>query len=107
MAMAMEAIFQRSEALTILEDATKIEKPRYRLRNVAFNKALVLNDSGEPTKVNLSLSAHPGFKESWHEFRVSSLAGSTWTEHCRGLVRIEEDVQRGMRWKAFCIPCGC
>ncbi|KAJ5238512.1 polyketide synthase [Penicillium chermesinum] len=94
MAMAMEAIFQRSEALTILEDATKIEKPRYRLRNVAFNKALVLNDSGEPTKVNLSLSAHPGFKESWHEFRVSSLAGSTWTEHCRGLVRIEEDVQQ-------------
>ncbi|KGO72702.1 Acyl transferase/acyl hydrolase/lysophospholipase [Penicillium italicum] len=93
MAMAMEAILQRSEALTILEDATKIEKPRYRLRDVAFNKALVLNDSGEPAKINLSLSAHPGFKESWHEFRVSSLAGSIWTEHCRGLVRIEEDVQ--------------
>ena len=93
MAMAIEAIFQKTEALTMLEGATNIEKPRYRLRNILFNNALVLND-GESAKINLSLSAHPGVGE-WHEFKVSSLAGSTWTEHCRGLVRTEEDEQQG------------
>jgi hypothetical protein len=93
MAMAIEAIFQKTEALAVLEGATKIEKPRYRLRNILFNKALVLND-GEAARINLSLSAHPGVGE-WHEFKISSLAGSNWTEHCCGLVRTEEDVQQG------------
>ncbi|KAH7141540.1 putative polyketide synthase [Dactylonectria estremocensis] len=97
MAMAIEAVFQKAEALTIREGATKIKNPRYRLRNVEFKKALVLNVAGgQPTQVNLSLSTYAG-AGSWHAFEVSSLQESTWAEHCCGLVRIEEDVQEDAR----------
>ncbi|KAE8392501.1 hypothetical protein BDV23DRAFT_192476 [Aspergillus alliaceus] len=88
--MAIEAIYQRSEALHILEGEKKFEKPRYRLRNVQFKKALVLPDN-QSTRTSLTLTAHTGVGD-WFEFKVSSPAGSTWTEHVRGLIRIDEDV---------------
>ena len=90
-AMAMEAIFQKTEALATLEGTAKFETPQYRLRNVEFNKALVLSDSGSPSKIQLSLSRHS--VGDWHQFRISSLADDIWTEHVRGLVRTEENEQ--------------
>ncbi|KAF4334740.1 polyketide synthase [Fusarium beomiforme] len=92
MSMAMEAAFQKAEALAMLEGATKIETPRYRLRNVEFKKALVLNAAGgEPTQVSLSLSTHAG-AGSWHAFKVASLQEASWVEHCCGLVRIDQAI---------------
>ncbi|KAJ5773670.1 hypothetical protein N7457_008566 [Penicillium paradoxum] len=88
--MAIEAIYQRSEALHILEGEKRVEKPRYRLRNVQFKKALVLPDN-QSTRMSLTLTAHTGVG-NWFEFKISSLAGSGWTEHVRGLIRIDEDV---------------
>ncbi|KAK2793589.1 putative secondary metabolism biosynthetic enzyme [Onygenales sp. PD_12] len=96
--MAIEAIFQKTEALVLLEEAAKIEQPQYRLRDVVFEKALVLNEGGGYTNINLSISTHPGVGE-WHEFKISSLAESTWTEHCHGLVRAGEETQQVARTK--------
>lgn len=88
--MAIEAIYQRTEALHILEGEKKVENPRYRLRNVQFKKALVLPDN-QSTRMSLTLTAHTGVGD-WFEFKISSLAGTTWTEHVRGLIRTDEDV---------------
>lgn len=88
--MAMEAIFQRTEALHILEGEKKIENARYRLRNVQFKRALVLPDN-QATRMSLTLNAHTGVGD-WFEFNVSSLSGTAWSEHVRGLIKIEEDV---------------
>ncbi|KAL8645664.1 MAG: hypothetical protein Q9226_007199, partial [Calogaya cf. arnoldii] len=92
MAMAVEAVHQSSEALVQLEGKTPIKHPRYRLRNVTFDKALVLED-GEEHKIMLTLTAVPGGRSDWHEFVVSSLVDEAWREHSRGLVRIEEEIE--------------
>ncbi|KAM3497810.1 hypothetical protein MY10362_008850 [Beauveria mimosiformis] len=90
--MAIEAIYQRSEALHILEGEKKVETPQYRLRNVQFKKALVLPDT-QSTRISLTLTAHTGVGD-WFEFKVSSLNGTVWGEHVSGLIRIDEDVVR-------------
>ncbi|MCJ1391686.1 hypothetical protein MMC18_004551 [Xylographa bjoerkii] len=92
MAMAVEAISQSSQALRRLEEKTEIRKPRFRIRNVTFARALVLEENHDGHKIMLTLTPLPGAKDSWHEFRVSSLTGEIWNEHSRGLVRVEEDV---------------
>ncbi|KAJ2982270.1 hypothetical protein NQ176_g1494 [Zarea fungicola] len=90
--MAIEAIYQRSEALHILEGEKKVVAPQYRLRNVQFKKALVLPDN-QSTRMSLTLSAHTGVGD-WFEFKASSLSGTAWSEHVSGLIRIDEDVAR-------------
>ena len=91
MAMAVEAIYQSNEALVQLESKIPIEHPRYRLRNVTFDKALVLEE-GDEHKIMLSLNPVSGGKSDWHEFVVSSLFDGVWKENSRGLVRVEEDI---------------
>ena len=92
MAMAVEAIHQSNEALTRLESKTFVEHLRYRLRNVTFDKALVLEE-GEEHKIMLTLTPVPGGKSDWHEFVVSSLIDSAWKENCRGLIRVGEEIE--------------
>ncbi|KAI9676001.1 MAG: Type I Iterative PKS [Caeruleum heppii] len=89
MAMGIEAMYQSSQALSAFEGKTGIEKPRYRLRDVTFPKALVLEE-GKKHQVMLTLNPRSGTKNSWHEYKVFSLTEQTWNEHSRGLVRIEE-----------------
>jgi acyl transferase domain-containing protein len=90
--MAIEAIYQRSEALHIREGEKRFANPQYKLRDVQFKRALVLPDDGS-IRVSLTLTAHTGVGD-WFEFKISSLAGTTWNEHVRGLVRTDEDVPR-------------
>ncbi|KAL6716017.1 hypothetical protein ACLMJK_006979 [Lecanora helva] len=90
MAMAVEAIHQVSEALSQLESKNSIKCPQYRLRDVTFNKALVLEE-GEDHKIMLTLAPAPGGRNEWHEFVVSSLNDNSWKENSRGLIRVEED----------------
>jgi hypothetical protein len=94
MAMGVEAMSQVSQALNLLEGKPMPKPPRYRVRNSTFPKALVLEE-GKKKYIMLSLAARPGIKDSWHEFKVSSLADGIWAEKCRGLVRIEEDDRKG------------
>ncbi|KAF6820842.1 beta-ketoacyl synthase domain-containing protein, partial [Colletotrichum plurivorum] len=89
--MAIEAIRQSTEALRTLEGKVLPTKYHYKLRDVNFIRALVLEDSSDDaTKIMLALNPRVGAKDSWHEFKISSQNGDTWLENCRGQVKIEE-----------------
>ena len=98
MAMAMEAIYQTTTALAQGHGRDVKNRTRYRLRDVRFPKALVLEEDKQH-KIMLSLTPCAGRKDSWHEFKVLSLAEDVWIEHSSGLVRLEEDLENGL---CFC-----
>ncbi|KAM0794183.1 hypothetical protein BDR22DRAFT_827160 [Usnea florida] len=91
MAIAIKAISQTSQALSILEGEPKPGQARYRLRDVTFPKALVLDDNSDDRKIILSLNKVTS--GSWYEFKVTSLTGDAWLENSRGLVRVENEVE--------------
>ena len=70
----------------------------YNLREVTISQALIIPRDAEGVGTMLSLRP---FSESlrvagnlWDEFYISSSTdGSSWTEHCRGLISVEKDVQ--------------
>ena len=93
MAMAAEAISQTSQALSIVEGEPKPDRARYRLRDVTFPEALMLEDNSDDRKIMLSLNNVTG--GSWHEFKVTSLTRDAWLENSRGLVRVENEVESG------------
>lgn len=88
-AMAIEAIYQThtiQNSETIGGFAGTLQ---YHLRNVKFDRALVLEE-GTESMVSLSLNPLAGTKDTWYEFRVSSSNDGSYTmHHCTGLVRIE------------------
>ncbi|KAH6662359.1 hypothetical protein B0J14DRAFT_288058 [Halenospora varia] len=86
-AMAVEALYQARQATDPIEEDLLNTQYRYRLRNSTFPKALVLEEKGPGAKVMLSLSRH---QDSWYEFVISSLTGEAWSEHSRGLIRLEK-----------------
>lgn len=90
-ALAVEGVRQKHLALSILEGTKAIERAAFRIRDVTFPKALVLTDGEEGTKIMLSFAPAAKAQNLWHEFKIFSLLGNVWTEHCHGLVRIEED----------------
>jgi Polyketide synthase dehydratase len=94
-AMAVEALCQSRLGIQLTEGSVLAEKHRYRLRNIRFPRALSLEETGDGHKIMLTLAASPGTKDSWHEFNISSLNGDVWSEHCRGLICAEEDVEQG------------
>ncbi|KAL2881421.1 hypothetical protein SGCOL_002986 [Colletotrichum sp. CLE4] len=85
-AMALEAAYQTAMVTEWKETAPT--KYRYRLRDVKFSRAMVLERDVE-SRFTLSLTPVPGTTRSWYEFRVSSQRDSMWTEHSTGLIRIE------------------
>ncbi|KAJ5375590.1 Acyl transferase/acyl hydrolase/lysophospholipase [Penicillium concentricum] len=87
-AMAIEAIYQCTQMTQPVEGVTQADQLRYRLRNVRFDKALVLEE-GLPAKVTLTLTPHPGTKDSWYDFRVASSKDGNRIEHSHGLIRTE------------------
>lgn len=69
-------------------------------RNVHIGKALVLSDKDEAGRVEITLSLRPQARSAressavWNEFRVFSVTTTgAWTEHCRGLVRAEQETE--------------
>lgn len=92
MAMAVEAIYQSNEARLKPEGEKFIQNPQYRLRNVTFDKALVMEEDVEH-KIMLTLAPVSGGRNDWHEFVISSLNDRAWQVNSRGLVRIEEEVE--------------
>lgn len=94
-AMAVEGLYQSRLAIHMINDTPVPNKHRYRLRNCTFAKALVLEENGEGRKIMLTINPCPGVKDSWHEWKVSSLIGDAWTEHSRGFITMEEDTKEG------------
>ena len=95
LAMAVEAIYQSSKSLAFSNWKDQADGTRFRLRDITFAKALVLQDGGIEHRIMLTLTPRPGAKAAWHEFKISSLTDDVWTEHCHGLVSLEEDTKDG------------
>jgi len=91
-AMAVEAIYQARQATDPIDEDILAKRYRYKLRNATFPKALILQENGVGTKVMLTLAQH---QDAWYEFIVSSLIGDTWSQHSRGLIRLEEATRLG------------
>ncbi|MCJ1264132.1 hypothetical protein MMC22_004003 [Lobaria immixta] len=85
MAMAIEALYQMGRSLGRINEIDDIDKVSYRLRNVSFLKAMVL-EKEKDHKMFLTLAPCIGPQDSWHEFKVSSISEGAWAEHCRGLI---------------------
>lgn len=94
-AMAIEALYQHSQSTNAIEGVTSVDKLRYRLRNINFDKALVLDENNE-AKIMLTLVAHPGTKGSWYHFKVSSSRDEITSDHCHGLIRLENLATEGL-----------
>ena len=86
--MAIEAIYQSYSALNPETDVSSANQLSYRLRNVRFDKALVLEEEID-AKIMLHLTPHPGPKETWYDFKIVSSNQDSWTEHSSGLIRVE------------------
>lgn len=82
-AMAIEAIFQATCAVHEDYSTASISQIQYRLRNINFKRALVLDQTGER---RLTLTLESG--NTWRLFRISSFDGRQWTEHCTGSIRV-------------------
>ncbi|TRX89754.1 hypothetical protein FHL15_009344 [Xylaria flabelliformis] len=91
--MAIEAIYQTT-FMTIWKEEIP-SKYRYRLRDVKFSRALVIEEDSE-TRYTLTLSplrGGQGTVRSWYEFRVCSLKDTIHADHSSGLICIETDYQ--------------
>ncbi|KAK9445239.1 Beta-ketoacyl synthase [Metarhizium brunneum] len=91
-AMAIEAMYQKSKVLGAIPDDAAVVDQTYKLRNVAFPHMLTLNEHAG-TKLVLSLEPCSSTKETWHEFTISSIpkdGNGALEEHCKGLVSIGE-----------------
>ncbi|KAJ5952535.1 polyketide synthase [Penicillium vulpinum] len=88
--MAVEAMWQKKNATDPDETVTSPNQLAYRLRNIRFDKALVLEDEKD-AEVLLWLTEQPGSKD-WHEFRISSVNGRNLIEHSSGLIRLQVPV---------------
>ncbi|KAI1817358.1 putative polyketide synthase [Poronia punctata] len=95
MCMAVEAMFQTDAALAT-EGEQRVEQQQVRLRNVKFDRALVLEE-GKETRIMLTMAplATQKAKDGWYFWVVRSLVQGTgtWLDHCSGQVRLEKDVQ--------------
>ncbi|KAJ6028403.1 Acyl transferase/acyl hydrolase/lysophospholipase [Penicillium herquei] len=89
-AMAIEAIYQCTQMTRPIDGVTQTNQLRYRLRNVKFDKALVLEE-GVPAKITLTLTPHHGTKDSWYNFQICSSKEGVRTEHSNGLIRTESN----------------
>ena len=88
--MAVEALYQKHCALLLPEEAAGIARNDlcYRVRNVAFKRALVLEE-GKDAVVTFKLASVLGSKD-WHQFQISTTEGGVESEHCHGQIRIQD-----------------
>jgi acyl transferase domain-containing protein/NADPH:quinone reductase-like Zn-dependent oxidoreductase len=91
MCMAVEAMMQTDAVLRAQTGDTLKYKQQVRLRNVTFDRALVLEE-GKETMIMLTLARFTNSKDAWHSWVVRSFVEKSWVDHCRGQVRMEKDV---------------
>ncbi|KAI0197885.1 putative polyketide synthase [Astrocystis sublimbata] len=90
MCMAVEAMRQTDSALRqqIGEDVEMRQQTR--LRNVTFDKALVLEE-GKGTRIMLNMAPLANQQGGWYSWVIRSLVLGSWIDHCKGQVRMEND----------------
>ena len=94
--MAVEALFQKLFSIGQLKEQTERHQISYRLRNVAFMRAMVLEERDVEYKIMLHLTQNSGLDATWHEFTISSTKDGYLTDHCRGLVSLNHNTTEGM-----------
>lgn len=97
--MAVEAMFQKHSALNPEKAVTSANELAYRLRNVRFDRALVVEEGKECT-ILLTLTKTPGSKD-WHEFRISTSKDDVSIDHCFGLIRVQDPVEEKLSGDAL------
>jgi len=88
--MAVEALYQMAVSLGLVDGDYKVFQLSYNLRNVAFLRALVIEEK-TPCKLTLSLTACRGPKDLWFEFKIFSSWENLWKPHCQGMIRLLQD----------------
>lgn len=89
--MAVEAMYQKYAALNPDKEIESSNDLAYHLRNVRFDRALVVEENKECT-ILLTLIRVPG-KQDWHEFRISTSKDDVVIDHCFGLIRVQPPVE--------------
>ncbi|RFU27072.1 hypothetical protein B7463_g9261, partial [Scytalidium lignicola] len=91
--MAIEAVKQLSENMS--------EILGVRLRDISIKTALQIPDVEDGVETIISMRAVTesslSTSNTWREFRISSYSpeGDSWTEHCRGKIALEYEVDTG------------
>jgi hypothetical protein len=91
--MAIEALYQTAQSNRHIDAKEPIFNVSYRLRNVKFSKAMILQDDFDQ-KIQTSLIPSESPRESWSEFKISSFKEGVWSENCEGSIRIVENTKR-------------
>lgn len=88
--IALEALYQKTVACSQPEEVAGLGPNdfAYRVRNVRFMRAMVLEE-GNVVQITTTLSKIPGDKH-WHEFHISTPQGGAQSDHCCGLIRIQD-----------------
>nr|AFP89392.1 polyketide synthase [Cladosporium phlei] len=88
-AMAIEALYQSTQVTAPTEGVVSANQLNYRLRNVTFDNALVLEES-TPAKIKTTLApSTTGSHGPWYHFSVATYSDGVSREHSAGLIRLE------------------
>jgi len=88
-ALAIEALYQSTQMTTPTEGVVSANQLNYRLRNVTFDNALVLEESA-PAKIKTTLTpSATGSHGPWYRFTVETHSDGVSREHSAGLIRLE------------------
>ncbi|GLA87701.1 type I Iterative Polyketide synthase (PKS) [Aspergillus tubingensis] len=100
-AMAVEAAFQMGQSRGFIDQNLQVHNVAYRLRNVTFMKAMVLEE-GTDQRIMLTLTPEDESADSWHHFTVLTLhEDATTTRHCSGMIMLETPYDEDAPWEAI------
>ncbi|KAI1084605.1 KR domain-containing protein [Whalleya microplaca] len=85
----MEAMYQTAYMTAWKGDPP--EKYIYRLRDIKFLRALLLDDSGNHPLVILTLTPPLGSNPAWYAFMISAETLGTWSDYASGFIRIDTE----------------
>ncbi|THC91910.1 hypothetical protein EYZ11_008620 [Aspergillus tanneri] len=89
-AMAVEAMYQVS-CMQQPDIAATSHELGYRLRNIRFDIALVLDDEVDSV-IYLAMNPSSGANRTWYEFTVSSSRENVTTTHASGMICLQEPI---------------
>ena len=96
-ALAIEAVFQKSNATGRISSDTAVDQVTYKFRNINFPRMLSL-DQDHDIRLQVCLQPCSSTKETWHEFVICTLdrdGNQNVEEHCYGLVSIGDQPKQG------------